>query len=66
MIGPLREALIAAAREGNLPSPEEIPDEGWAARLRALYPGVTPEALAAARRAADAMWADEGDPDFGV
>lgn len=66
MIGPLREALIEAARAGKLTPPPDLSAQEWQARLQALYPGATPEAIEAARRAAQAMWADESDPDFGV
>ncbi len=66
MMGPLREALIKAARSGQLARPPEISEEDWRENLARLYPDATPDGIAAARRAAEAMWADDADPNYGV
>ncbi len=63
MVGPLREALIAAARDGRLPPPEKLTDEEWRARLEAFHPGLTPEEIRTARRLAEALAAPD---DFGI
>ncbi len=65
MMGPLNDALVKAAREGLLTKPHQVSEEDWRARLAALYPDLTPEALEAARADAEALWAGDQD-DFGV
>ena len=66
MMGPLCDAIVEAARKGLLTKPHEITEDDWRARLTALYPDLTPEAIASARADAEALWGDAGDDDFGI
>ncbi len=66
MMGPLREALIAAAREGKLGGPTRISDAEWRDRLAELYPNATPEQIEAECAAAEDLWDDGAYPDYGV
>ena len=50
MMGPLREALIRAAKEGLLAPPDHVPtDDEFAAWLAQQFPDSTPEELARVR-----------------
>lgn len=62
MVGPLREAIVEAARAGKLRPPGYAPTgEEFRAWLAHRFPDVTPEDIETARQELERAWRDAED-----